>query len=98
MVHAGFAITGFTKDKDSKVNLVVAVQVQAPDGTILMQENQWAKHTKKVLLDQGIIMADPVLDMTFEPSDPAGNYKISVIVTDNFTGKRALGKTILKVE
>jgi len=97
MVHAGFAVTGFTKGSDSKVNFVVAVQVKAPDGTILMQENQWASHTKKVLIDKGVIIADPVLDMTFEPSDPAGNYKISAIVTDKLSGKRASGSAILKI-
>ena len=98
MVHAGFAVTGFTKDKDSKVNFVVGVQVKAPDGTILMQDNEWAKHNKKVIIDKGIIIADPVLDMTFEPSDPSGNYKVSAIVIDNLNGQRASGSAILKIK
>ncbi len=98
MVHAGFSITGFSKDSDSKVDFVVAVQVKAPDGTVLMQENQWAVHTKKVLIDKGVIIADPVLDMTFEPSDPAGSYKISAIVFDKISKKKAKGSVYLLIK
>lgn len=98
LVHAGFAVTGFTKDSNSKVNLVVAVRVKTPDGKILFQDNQWASHTKKVTINEGIIIADPVLDMTFELSDPAGNYEISAIVMDKLTGHKASGTTTLKIE
>ncbi len=97
MVHAGFAITGFTKGTDSKVDFVVAVQVLAPDGSVLLQENKWAVHTKEVKINKGVIIADPILDMVFEPTDPAGNYRISAVVTDNISGKRSSGLAILKI-
>ncbi len=97
MVHAGFAVTGFSKGADSKVDFIVAVQVLAPDGSVLLQENKWAVHTNKVIIDKGVIIADPVLDMEFEPNDPAGNYKISAIVTDNISGRKTSGSATLKI-
>ena len=98
MVHAGFAVTGLMKDSDSKVNFIVAIQVETPDGNILLQDNQWATHTNKVTIDKGVIIANPVLDMTIETSDPSGNYIITAIVVDKLSGKRATGSEILKIQ
>lgn len=97
MVHAGFAITGFSKGKDSRVNFVVAIQVENPDGKIILQENEWSVHTKKVVQDKGIIMAASLLDMTFPRSVPSGSYKISAIVTDKISGKSASGSAMLSL-
>ena len=97
-VHAGFAITGFTKGPDSKVNFVVAVQVLAPDGSILLQGEKWAVYTNEVTIEKGIIIPDPFLEMEFEPTDPAGNYKISATVTDKISDKKATSSVILKIK
>ena len=97
-VHAGFAITGFTKGPDSKVNFVVAVQVLAPDGSVVLQGEKWAVYTNEVTMEKGIIIPDPFLEMEFEPTDPAGNYKISATVTDKISDKKATSSVILKIK
>ncbi|WP_373032956.1 hypothetical protein [Sulfurovum sp.] len=96
MVHAGFAITGYSR-LNQEVDFVVSVQVTSPVGSVLLNEKKWAVHKQKVLGDKGIIIADPILDMTFETSDPAGNYTIAATVTDNISGKRVSNSTILKI-
>ncbi len=97
LVHAGFAITGFTKGPDSNVNFIVGVQVFAPDGSVLLQGEKWAVYTKAVTIDKGVIFADPFLEIEAEPNDPAGDYKISATVTDNISGKSATSSAVLKI-
>ena len=97
IVYAGFMITGFTKDNTSKVNILVGVQVRAPNKSVLMEENEWATINNTVLIEKGIILCDPMMDMIFEEGDQIGNYEISAFAIDILTGKRTEGSVILKV-
>ena len=98
LVHAGFAITGFTKGPDSKVNLVIVVQVSAPDGSVLLRGEKWAVYTKEVSIDKGVIIPEPLLEIRAESTDPVGNYKISATVTDKISDKKATSSVILKIK
>ena len=96
-VYAGFAISGFTKGPDAKVNLVVDIQVFAPDGSILLRGEKWAVYSKEVIIDKGVIIANPFLTIKVEPNDPIGDMKISATVTDNISSKNAINSTLLKI-
>jgi SH3-like domain-containing protein len=97
-VYAGFAITGFSKDADSKVNLVVGVQVFKPDGSVVFRGKNWAVYTKEVSIDKGIIIPEPLLEFSAESTDPVGNYKISATVTDKISDKKTTSSVILKIK
>jgi SH3-like domain-containing protein len=96
--YAGFAITGFSKDADSKVNLVVGVQVFKPDGSVVFRGENWAVYTKEVSIDKGIIIPEPLLEIRAESTDPVGNYKISATVTDKISDKKTTSSVILKIK
>jgi len=98
LVYIGFAITGFTKGPDSKVNLVVGVQFFAPDGSFLLRGEEWAVYTKGVSIDKGIIITEPLLEIRAESTDPVGNYKISATVTDTISDRKATGSVILNIK
>jgi hypothetical protein len=97
LVYAGFAITGFTKGSDAKVNFVVDIQVSAPDGSILLRGEKWAVYSKEVTIDKGVIIANPFLAIKVEPTDPVGDYKISATVTDNISSKSATSSAVIKI-
>ena len=96
-VTTGFAVTGFTKGPDSKVNLVIDVQIFSPDGSILLRGENWASYTKEVSIDKGIIFIEPFIDIGVESTDPAGNHKILATVTDKISNKKATSSVILKI-
>lgn len=98
LVYVGFAITGFTKGPESKVNFVVDVQVFAPDGAVLLKGEKWAVFTKDVTIDKGVIIAEPFLAFKVESSDPVGDYKISASVTDNTSSKSATNSAVIIIK
>ena len=96
-LHAGFIVTGYSKDQNSKVNFIVAIKVSDPQGNVILDEKQWAIHSKKVLTEKGIILADPVLDLYFENGDPIGLYKITGKVTDYISNKQSISTVDLEI-
>jgi SH3-like domain-containing protein len=96
-VSAGIAITGFTRGPGAEVNLVVGFQITAPDGSVLFREDKWAVYAKKISIDEGIIITEPLVDIKAEPTDPTGNYIISATVTDTISDKKAAGSVVLKI-
>ncbi|MBI3345185.1 MAG: hypothetical protein HY028_10095 [Gammaproteobacteria bacterium] len=87
-VHAGFIVTGYTRQEDLRVDFAIDVKVTDPKGKVIFKENNWARHSGKVPSARSFILADPVLDLTIEPTDPAGQYQIEATVHDR-TGKKS---------
>jgi hypothetical protein len=53
------------------------VQVTDPTGKVILDQTNWARHNGKMPSERSVILADPVLDLLIESSDPAGRYRIS---------------------
>jgi len=97
MVHAGIVISGFGIDSSSKVDFVVGVEIIAPNGAVFLKDERFAVH-KGQFKGKGIIMANKVLDMEFEPNDPVGAYTIKATIIDNIAKKRVSGSTNLTIK
>lgn len=90
-VHAGFIVTGYTRQKDLWVNFAIDVQVSDPTGKVILNQTNWARHNEKMPSERSFVLADPVLDLLIESSDPAGRYRIEATVHDQVGRKSASG-------
>lgn len=97
-VHAGFIVTGYTRQENFHVNFVVDVKVTDPNGKVILEGKDWARHSKKMPSERSYILADPVLDLMIETGDPPGKYRIETTVHDLVAGKTASGYWELDVE
>lgn len=96
-VHAGFIVTGYTRQEDLWVDFAIDVKVTDPKGKVIFIKNNWARHSGKVPGARSFILADPVLDLMIEPTDPAGQYQIEATVRDKAGKKSASGSWELDV-
>lgn len=96
-VHAGFIVTGYARHKDLRVNFAIDVQVTDPTGKVILKQANWARHNEKMPIERGFILANPVLDILIESSDPGGRYRIEATVHDRAAGKSASGSWELDV-
>jgi hypothetical protein len=97
LVYVGFAVTGYTRSPEGRVELKVYVRVLYPDGTSLFEKQGFASYTGTPK-ESGFVLGDPVMEFMVEHSDPLGGYSIEATVSDAATGKQATGKTMLEVK
>ena len=97
-VHAGFIVTGYTRQENFQVNFVVNVKITDPTGKVILDQKSWARLSNEMPKERSFILADPVLDLMIETSDPAGKYRIEATVLDMVSGKTASGSWELDVE
>jgi len=96
-VHAGFIVTGYKQQEDLRVDFAIDVKVTDPIGKIIFGKKIWAQHSKKISSERSFILADPVLDLMIESSDPEGKYQIEATVHDRVVRKSASGSWELDV-
>jgi hypothetical protein len=97
-VHAGFIVTGYTRQENFQVNFVVNVKITDPTGKVILDQKSWARLSNEMSKERSFILADPVLDLMIETGDPAGKYRIEATVLDLVAGKTASGSWELDVE
>jgi hypothetical protein len=96
--HAGFIVTGYTQQENRGVNFAVDVEVIDPKGRIILQQKDWALHKRNVPAERSFILADPLLDLVIEPTDPSGKYQMNGTVRDLVAGKSARGMWEIEVK
>lgn len=96
-VHAGFIVTGYKRQEDLRVHFAIDVKITDPIGKVILNESNWAQHSEKMPNERSFILADPVLDLMIESSDPGGKYRIEATVHDRAAGKSASGSWELDI-
>ena len=80
LIFAFFKLTGFQKDANGQVMLVEDVQVEAPNGELLINKNDVVKFSQKLAEGvQHVLFANQVI---LPPNPQVGTYKIILIVHD----------------
>ena len=96
LVHVGFVVTGHTAGENGATSLDVDVRVVYPNGEELFKQDKFAKYNGAPK-SAGFVLADPVLQLMIESTDPMGQYTIQAVVHDKVTGTTATGETSLNI-
>jgi hypothetical protein len=96
--YVGFIVTGLLPDDAGRGNVTVDLKLIKPDGSFMFDEEACARINGPVSKEPGFYLAEPALDIVFEPGDPTGKYSLVVIYHDLVSKKAALfelGLTVL---
>lgn len=96
LVYVGFVVTGYTRARDRTAALDVDVRVLDPSGEELFQQDGFARYSGSPAR-RGFLLADPVLELMIEPTDPMGRYTIEAVAHDRDSGRAAKGQTALDI-
>ena len=78
-----FVVTGYTVDSSGRVDLTADFQLISPRGEVCAQTAKIATANRQDPRAPGIIVLEPVLDLTFDEKDQPGTYTIRTIITDH---------------
>ena len=92
-LHISFITSFFTVINDS-LDVSVDVRIVQPDGSTMMDENNWAHLGGGIETNQTFVIFPRVLDLTFESSDPKGTYQIISVFRDLSSGRRRVTDTL----
>lgn len=96
LVYAGFVVTGHTVDDGGSTALDVDVRVVYPNGEELFEQDKFAVY-RGAPKSAGFVLADPVLELMIESTDPMGQYTIQAVAHDRVTGKTATAEAVLNI-
>jgi len=95
--YIGFIVTGLLPNAASQASVTVDFKLIKPDGTVMLDEKEWAGVSGPVSKEPAFYLAEPALDIIFEPGDPVGRYSLVVIYHDLVSKKAALFEVKLDV-
>jgi len=96
LVYVGFIVTGYTTDDNGSTTFDVDVRVVYPSGEELFKKDKFAVY-HGAPRSAGFVLADPVLELMIESTDPMGQYTIQAVVHDRVIGKTATGEAVLNI-
>lgn len=83
--YVAFLISGFKSDIKGHYNFIVHWTLYKPDGSIMLEQKNYARGIGIMPDKPSFIMADPALDLMLEKADPLGIYRLVAIVEDRVT-------------
>jgi hypothetical protein len=86
-IYIAFIVSGHLRDATGCAHVDVDWVVRRPDGKIDNAQLAFSKLRGKGCFGRGFAMADPALTYTFEPTDPAGVWRIEATARDRVNGK-----------
>ncbi len=89
VLYTAFLVTGLYYGVNNSFNYQVSFYVIGPDGEVPFGQRNYAGGTGNHPNKPTIYMADPALELTFNPEDPQGIYVIVAKVEDQTNGKTA---------
>jgi hypothetical protein len=74
-------VTGLKTADFGRPGIVADMQFVSPDGTVMFDGRKCCGASRGDPRTPGLVVLNPVLDLSFEPGDPIGTYEIRAIVT-----------------
>lgn len=87
--YVAFLVAGFKPDLNGHYNFIVHWILYKPDGSIMLQQKDYARGVGIMPDKPSFVMADPALDLILEKNDPLGTYRIVAIVEDRVTNAKS---------
>ena len=84
-----FLVTGLTQDDDGRYRYSINTYVLGPGGNPIWGQRNYAGVAGILPTKPILMMADPILDLILEQSDPEGTYTIVGQVIDLKSGNKA---------
>jgi hypothetical protein len=91
-IYIGCVVSGFGVNERGVANLRVDLEVIQPTGELLHRQDNFAVYSRVPEPGAGAVLADTMFHLTFESSDPEGDYTIRAIATDLVTGETTEGR------
>lgn len=75
-------MAGYTLDADSIARVKYDVKILAPDSSVYFEKNDVDALEAKIANPNFVMLADALLEVNFEQTDPLGTYQIEVVLKD----------------
>src|SRR5262249_23275074 len=88
-LYVAFIVSGHLHDASGLAHVDVDWVMRRPDGQVDHAERAFSALRGKACRDHGFVMADPALTYAFEPTDPAGVWRLEATAHDRVNGRTA---------
>lgn len=78
-----FGVTDYPFPASERMDLSAHVRVLSPTGKIMFGASRFAETIGADPRSPSVIIMNPVMDITFESTDPAGTYTVMVTISDH---------------
>lgn len=95
--YVAFIVTGMLPDDHGQANVSVDFKLIKPDGTFMFDEKNCCRVQGPTGSQPHFVVADPALDIIFEPGDPVGRYSLVAVFHDLVSRKAALVQVHLEI-
>lgn len=79
--------SGYQLDKDDKAQINFDVKVRKPDGSVCFEQKTLNGVVRKIDQRDVLLLSETIVGISFDPSDPWGNYTIDITGYDAVAGK-----------
>lgn len=95
VINISFLATGVTPDSYGDFSVAVSFTLLDPSGKLVLSKRRFANTSGRAPANPAFILAEPVLSITLDGSDPSGEYTMIGIVEDLTNNKMV--RTSLKI-
>lgn len=95
--HAAFIVTGLTANDQDRYDCAVSWRFLRPDGSILFQQDNFARATGVLPKQPLWSLLDPAVDLKLDATDPPGHYRFVAEVVDRVSLGRATTAAVIEL-